>query len=311
MTEQAATRDGYGKAMCKLASNPNVVALDADLSCSTKSASLAKECPERFFNMGISEQNMIGVAAGIASCGKIVYASSFAVFAAERAFEQIRNSVAYSGLNVRIVGSHAGLLTGEDGASHQAIEEVGALRSVPNMTIISPADAIEAEKATMALADYEGPVYLRLGRMKTPILFDEDYKFEIGKGVQLKEGKDMTIIATGALVHRALEAAKILETENISARVINIHTIKPIDKEIIIKSAKETGAIVTAEDHNIIGGLGSAVAEVLAENHPAIIERIGVKDTFGESGSPDDLYEKYGLTEKHIAEAAKRIIKRK
>lgn len=308
---KAATREGYGKGLVKAGElDKNVVALDADLACSTQSAKFAAKSPERFFNMGIAEQDMIGTASGLASCGKIAFASSFAVFSTGRAYDQVR-MMAYSGLNVRVVGSHAGLLTGEDGASHQTIEDISLMRTIPGMTVICPADSVEAEKATLALAKHKGPAYLRLGRMKIPILFDDNYKFEIGKSVELKSGKDATIIATGPLVHKALEAAEKLEKEGISARVINMSTIKPIDEKAIIKAAKETKAIVTAEDHNIIGGLGSAVAEVLAKNVPVPQEFVGVKDTFGESGLPDELYKKYGLTEEAIVSAVKKAIKRK
>lgn len=308
---KAATREGYGKGLVKAGElNKNVVALDADLACSTQSAKFGAKFPERFFNMGIAEQDMIGTASGIASCGKIAFASSFAVFATGRAYDQVR-MMAYSELDVRVVGSHAGLLTGEDGASHQTIEDISLMRTIPGMTVICPADSIEAEKATLALVKHKGPVYLRLGRTKTPILFDDGYKFEIGKSVELKKGKDATIIATGSLVHKAIEAAEKLEKEKIAVRVINMSTIKPIDKKAVINAAKETKAVVTAEDHSVMGGLGSAVAEVLAENFPVPQEFIGIKDVFGESGSPEELYEKYGLTADVIIKAVKKVIKRK
>ncbi|MDF2676732.1 MAG: transketolase family protein, partial [Bacillota bacterium] len=299
-----ATREAYGEALKKLAKeNPNVVVLDADLSGSTKTAEFKKVCPERFFNVGIAEQNLIGTAAGMAVAGKIPFASSFAMFAAGRAFEIIRNSVAYPKLNVKIAATHAGLTVGEDGASHQAIEDISLMRSIPNMTVINPADCIEAEQAVIKAAEFFGPVYIRLGRAGVENIYDENYKFEIGKGVELKKGDDITIIATGLMVQKSLKAAEELSQEGISVRVINIHTIKPIDKEIIIKAAKETKAIVTAEEHSIIGGLGSAVLEVLSDECPTLVKRIGVNDTFGESGKPDDLLEKYGLTENHIKEA--------
>jgi len=304
-----ATREAYGKALAEIGSNINVVALDADLSCSTKSSDFAKKYPDRFFNLGISEQDMIGTAAGLATCNKITFASTFAVFATGRAYDQIRVSVAYPNLNVRIVGSHAGLMTGEDGATHQALEDISLMRSLPNMTVIQPADAVETEKAMKALLTHKGPVYLRTGRGKVPIIFKEDYEFKIGKGVKLREGSDITLIATGSMVHEAINAAEILEKRNISTRVINIHTIKPIDKEIIINAAKETKAIISCEDHSIIGGLGSAVAEVTAQNHPCRMEFIGVRDTFGESAPAKDLYEKYGLTAKHIVMAAENLVK--
>lgn len=308
-----ATRDTYGEALKVLGkTNKDVVVLDADLSGSTKTAVFAKEYPERFINVGIAEQNLIGTAAGLAACGKIPFASSFAMFATGRAFEIIRNSVAYPKLNVKIAATHAGLTVGEDGASHQALEDLSIMRTIPNMTVLCPADGVEAKAAVLAAADYNGPVYIRLGRSKVPTVFNEnDYKFEIGKGIQISEGSDATIIATGIMLSKAIEAKEELAKEGINVRVINIHTIKPIDSEIIIKAAKETGAIVTAEEHNIIGGLGSAVAEVLVENTPVPLERVGVKDTFGESGSGDALLEKYGLTKENIVESIKKAISRK
>ena len=308
-----ATRDAYGEALKVLGkTNKDVVVLDADLSGSTKTAVFAKEYPERFINVGIAEQNLIGTAAGLATCGKIPFASSFAMFATGRAFEVIRNSVAYPKLNVKIAATHAGLTVGEDGASHQALEDLSIMRTIPNMTVLCPADGVEAKAAVLAAADYNGPVYIRLGRSKVPTVFNEDdYKFEIGKGIQISEGSDATIIATGIMLSKAIEAKEELAKEGINVRVINIHTIKPIDSEIIIKAAKETGAIVTAEEHNIIGGLGSAVAEVLVENTPVPLERVGVKDTFGESGSGDALLEKYGLTKENIVESIKKAISRK
>lgn len=306
-----ATREAYGEALIKLAKeNPNVVVLDADLSGSTKTAEFKKVSPERFFNVGIAEQNLIGTAAGMAVAGKIPFASSFAMFAAGRAFEIIRNTVAYPGLNVKIAATHAGLTVGEDGASHQAIEDISLMRSIPNMTVINPADCIEAEQAVIKAAEFFGPVYIRLGRAGVENIYDENYKFEIGKGVELKQGNDVTIIATGLMVQKALKAADELFKEGISARVINIHTIKPIDKEIIIKAAKETKGIVTAEEHSIIGGLGSAVLEVLSDECPTLVKRIGVNDTFGESGKPNDLLEKYGLTENNIIEACKQLFEK-
>jgi transketolase len=309
--EKKATRDGYGKGLVEAGKNKNVVALDADLSESTRSNKFAEAYPERFFEMGISEQDMVGTAGGLAASGKIPFASSFACFVTGRSFGQVRLMAAISNLNVRVVGSHAGLLTGEDGATHQALEDISLMRTLPNMTVIQPADAVEAEKAVLALVNHKGPAYLRLGRGKVPAIHDANYKFEIGKGEVLKKGNDAAIIATGALVHEALKAVEELDKQKISARVINIHTIKPIDKSIIIKAAKETKAIVTAEDHNIIGGLGSAVSEVLAENIPTPVERIGTKDVFGESGKPDELYKKYGLTSNDIIKAVKKVIGRK
>jgi len=313
MTAMIATRDAYGEALKELGKiNKDVVVLDADLSGSTKTAVFAKEFPERFINVGIAEQNLIGTAAGLATTGKIPFASSFAMFAAGRAFEIIRNSVAYPKLNVKIAATHAGLTVGEDGASHQALEDISIMRTIPNMVVINPADAVETKAAIMKAAEYVGPVYIRLGRSKVPVIFDEsNYKFEIGKGIKVKDGSDVTIIATGIMVALALEAAETLKKEGIEARVINIHTIKPIDKDIIIEAARETRAIVTAEEHNIIGGLGSAVAEVLAESYPTVMERVGVRDSFGESGNSDDLLKKYGLTSEKIVEAARRAIERR
>lgn len=309
--EKIATREAYGNALAKFGENKDVVALDADLSCSTKSNVFGKKYPERFFNLGISEQDLVGTAAGLAISGKIPFASTFAVFITGRAYDQIRVSVAYPNVNVRLVGSHAGLMTGEDGVTHQALEDIALMRSLPNMTVIQPADAVETEKAVEFLLNHKGPVYLRTSRSGVPVIFDENYKFEIGKGVLLNEGNDITIIATGSLVHEAIEAVKALEKNNISARLINIHTTKPIDKEIIIKAAKETKVIVSCEDHSIIGGLGSAISEVLSQEQPCVMEMVGVKDKFGESGPPAELYKKYGLTSGHIADAAEKAIRRK
>jgi transketolase len=310
--EKIATREAYGKALVKLgAENPRVVVLDADLSKSTKTADFKKNYPERFFNMGIAEQNLLGTAAGLAASGKIPFASTFAVFATGRAFEQIRNSIAYTKLNVKIAATHAGLTVGEDGASHQAIADIAVMRSLPNMTVIVPADGIEAEKAVLAAAEKEGPIYIRLGRSGVPVLFGEDYDYIIGKAAIMRTGSDASVIACGIMVADALKAAEELAVEGISLRVVNMATIKPIDQEAIISAARETGAIVTAEEHNIIGGLGSAVAEVLAENIPTPLERVGVKDVFGESGKPQELLEKYSLTAKDIKEAVYRVIKRK
>ncbi len=305
-----ATREAYGEALKKLAANnPNIVVLDADLSGSTKTSEFKKVSPERFYNVGIAEQNLIGTAAGMSLAGKVPFASTFAMFAAGRAFEIIRNTVAYPNLNVKIAATHAGLTVGEDGGSHQAIEDISLMRSIPNMTVISPADAKEAELAVLKAADYVGPVYIRLGRMAVEDVYDDSYEFQWGKGVELRKGNDVTIIATGLMVQESLKAAKKLSEEGIDARVINIHTIKPIDTEIIIKAAMETKKIVTAEEHSIIGGLGSAVLEVLADTYPVKVKRVGVKDTFGESGKPKDLLEKYQLTDKYIVEACKNILK--
>lgn len=308
-----ATREAYGKALVELGrENKNVVVLDADLSKSTKTADFAKAYPERFFNMGIAEANLMSNAAGMATCGKIPFASTFAMFAAGRAFEQIRNSIGYPRLNVKVAATHAGLTVGEDGASHQAIEDISLMRSIPGMTVISPCDDVETFAAIKAIAEYNGPVYIRLGRMAVPTLNDEStYKFVIGKAVTLRSGKDVTIFATGMMVSEAMKAADMLALENIEAEVINIHTIKPIDSKAIIESVKETKVAVTCEEHSIIGGLGSAVCEVLSENYPVPVKRVGVKDTFGESGKPNDLLKKYGLTADKIVEACKEVIKKK
>ena len=313
MSKKIATREAYGKALAVLANtNENVVVLDADLSKSTKTADFKAVAPERFFNMGIAEGNMMGVAAGLSTCGKVPFVSTFAMFAAGRAFEQIRNSICYPKLNVKVCATHAGLTVGEDGASHQAIEDISLMRSVPNMVVINPADDIETEAAIKAVAEMEGPCYVRLGRMAVSRVNDEtNYNFVIGKGITLAEGNDVAIIATGIMVEAALEAKEELAKEGINARVINIHTIKPIDEELIIKAAKETGVIVTAEEHSIIGGLGSAVAEVVSENCPVPVLRVGVKDTFGESGKPNELLEKYGLTSKDIVNKVKKALELK
>ncbi len=307
-----ATRDAYGEALAELgAVNENIVVLEADLSKSTKTSDFKKVYPERHFNMGIAEQNMLGVAAGFAAAGKIPFASSFAVFATGRAYDQIRNSIAYPNLNVKIAATHAGLTVGEDGGSHQMLEDIALMRALPNMTVIVPADGIETKLAVKAAADYEGPVYIRMGRPKVPVLFGDDYKFEIGKGVLLKEGTDVTLVGTGIMVSKAVEAAELLAAEGISAAVVNISTIKPIDAEMIVAQAQKTGAVVTCEEHNIYGGLGSAVAEVLVENCPVPMARVGVADKFGESGLPDELLEKYGLTAANIAAKAKEVIAKK
>ncbi len=306
-----ATRQAYGDALAEFGCDENIVVLDADLSKSTKTDSFKKVYPDRFINAGIAEGNMMSVAAGLASCGRTVFASSFAMFAAGRAFEQIRNSIGYPNLNVKIGATHAGITVGEDGATHQCLEDMGIMRTIPNMVIINPADATEARLAVKAAIDHKGPVYLRFGRLAVPTVFDENYKFEIGKGVELKEGNDVTIVATGLMVPYAMEAAEVLAEKGISARVINMATIKPIDKEILVKAAKETGAIVTAEEHNVIGGLGSAVAEVLAENSPVPMRRVGTQDVFGRSGTPSALLELYGLDTKTIVAKAEEVIKLK
>ena len=309
MSNKIATREAYGKALVKLGKiNDDVVVLDADLSKSTKTNDFYKAYPDRFFNMGIAEQNLVGDACGFAAAGKIPFASTFAMFATGRAFEIIRNSACYPKLNVKICATHAGITVGEDGGSHQSVEDISLMRSIPNMTVLVPADGVEAEKMIFAAAEYNGPMYVRLGRSAVPTLFDENYNFEIGKGVVLKEGNDATIIACGMMVNEALIAADMLKEENINVRVINMSTIKPIDTELIIKAAKETKAIVTAEEHSIIGGLGSAVSEVVSENHPVKVKKVGLNDCFGESGTPGELLEKYGLTAKNIVAKVKEAI---
>ncbi|MBQ7985815.1 MAG: transketolase family protein [Clostridia bacterium] len=305
-----ATRESYGAALVEYGADERIVVLDADLSKSTKTEMFKKAYPERFFNAGIAEGNMMCVAAGLAAAGKIAFASSFAMFAAGRAFEQIRNSIAYPKLNVKIGATHAGISVGEDGGSHQCLEDIALMRSLPNMVIINPADDIEARLAVKAAIDHDGPVYMRFGRLAVEDVNGEDYKFEIGKGVQLKDGTDVTIVATGLMVEYALKASEMLKEEGISARVINIHTIKPIDEEILIKASKETGAIVTCEEHSIYGGLGSAVCEVLSANAPCPVKIIGT-DSFGRSGKPAQLFEAYGLTAENICEKAKEAIKLK
>ncbi|WP_346939912.1 transketolase family protein [uncultured Clostridium sp.] len=307
MMKSVATREAYGKALARIGKeNENIVVLDADLSKSTKTADFKAVCPDRFINMGIAEGNMMTVAAGMAACGKIPFASTFAIFATGRAFEQIRNSICYPKLNVKVCATHAGLTVGEDGASHQSVEDISLMRSIPNMIVISPSDGIEAEAAIEAITKYEGPCYVRLGRSAVPVINDnEDYKFEIGKGITLRDGKDATIVATGIMVEAALEAYNILAEEGIRVRVINIHTIKPIDEELITKAARETNLIVTAEEHSVIGGLGSAVAEVVTTNCPVTVLRVGIKDTFGESGKPAELLKAYGLTAEDIVKAVK------
>jgi transketolase len=307
-----ATRDAYGEALAELgAINNQVVVLDADLSKSTKTNDFKKVYPERFFNLGIAEQNLLGTAAGFAAAGKIPFASSFAVFAVGRAYDQIRNSIAYPNLNVKIAATHAGLTVGEDGGSHQMLEDIALMRAVPNMTVIVPADGVETKQVVMAAAEHQGPVYIRLGRPKVPVLLGDDYKFEIGKGVVLKEGTDVTLIGTGIMVSKAMEAAELLAADGISAAVVNISTIKPLDTALITEMAQKTGAVVTAEEHNIYGGLGSAVAEVLVETCPVPMARVGVEDKFGESGLPDELLEKYGLTAANIAAKAKAVAAKK
>ena len=309
---KTATRDAYGKALVELGEkNKNVVVLDADLAAATKTGAFKKAFPERFFDTGIAESNMMSLAGGLATTGFTVFASTFAMFAAGRAFEQVRNTIAYPHLNVKIGATHAGISVGEDGASHQCCEDIALMRSIPGMVIINPADDIEARAAVFAAAEHDGPVYMRFGRLAVPRVFDENYKFEIGKAVTLKEGTDVTIIATGLMVNEAIEAAKTLEEEGISVELINMHTIKPLDNEAVIKAAKKTGCIVTAEEHNIIGGLGSAVSEVVAEEYPVPVVRVGVNDEFGKSGPAVELLHLYGLDAKNIVEKAKLAISKK
>ena len=309
MADKIATREAYGNALVALAEKYDYVVLDADLAEATKTGVFKKAYPERFFDCGIAEGNMITVAAGLAAAGKTAFASSFAMFAAGRAFEQVRNSVGYPHLNVKIGATHAGITVGEDGATHQCLEDIALMRTIPGMTIVNPSDAVEALAAVDAAASTYGPFYLRFGRAAVPVINDRpDYKFELGRGVLLRDGKDVTIVATGIMVSMALEAAEILAAEGVDARVINIHTIKPIDREIIIKAASETGAIVTAEEHNIIGGLGSAVSEVVCEGCPVPVVKVGVNDCFGRSGKVPALLEMYGLTPANIVENVKKAI---
>lgn len=309
MADKIATREAYGNALAEFGAEYDFVVLDADLAAATKTGVFKKKYPERFFDCGIAEGNMISVAAGLAAAGKTVFASSFAMFAAGRAFEQVRNSVGYPHLNVKIGATHAGITVGEDGATHQCLEDIALMRTIPGMVVINPADAVEARAAVEYAIKYKGPVYLRFGRMAVPVIYDADsYKFEAGKGKVMTDGSDVTVVATGIMVNMALEASKILAAEGISARVVNIHTIKPIDKELIAACANETGAIVTAEEHNIIGGLGSAVAEVVCETCPVPVLRIGVEDKYGHSGKVPPLLEMYGLTVANIVEKAKSAV---
>jgi len=310
MAEKKATRESYGAALAELGEKYDFLVLDADLAAATKTGTFKKKFPDRFFDCGIAEGNMMCVAAGIAATGKVVFASSFAMFAAGRAFEQVRNCIGYPHLNVKIGATHAGITVGEDGATHQCNEDIALMRTIPGMTIISPSDAGEAYAATEAAIKYDGPVYLRFGRYAVPNLTPEmkDYKFEIGKGVIMREGSDVTIVANGYMVHLALSAADILASEGIFAEVINIHTIKPIDTELLAASAAKTGAAVTAEEHNVIGGLGGAVCETLAERCPVPVLRVGVEDKYGRSGQVPELLEIYGLTAENIAAKARLAI---
>ena len=307
-----ATRDAYGAALCKAAERyPELTVLDADLAAATKTGIFKKAYPDRFIDCGIAEGNMIGVAAGLAAAGRKVFASSFAMFAAGRAFEQVRNSIGYPHLNVKIGATHAGISVGEDGATHQCCEDIALMRTVPGMTVINPADAVEAEQAVMAALEMDGPCYLRFGRLAVPVIFDESYHFEIGKGVELVPGTDVTVIATGLLVNEALQAAEQLKAEGISVRVINMATIKPIDRDIVIKAAQETGCLVTAEEHSIIGGLGSAVAEVVCEACPVPVVRLGVNDTFGKSGPAVELLKLFGLSAEGVCAKVREALRLK
>lgn len=310
--KKLATREGYGEGLIELGkTRDDMIVMDADLAAATKTGAFKKVFPDKFYNCGIAEQNMMSIAAGIAATGKLVFASSFAMFAAGRAFEQVRNSIGYPHLPVNIGATHAGISVGEDGASHQCCEDIALMRTIPGMTIINPADAVEAKAATIAAASIDGPVYLRFGRLAVPVINDDSYVFTVGKGIKLTDGNDVTIVATGLMVERALQAAELLKADGINARVINIHTIKPLDEEIILAAAKETGAIVVAEEHSVIGGLGSAVCELLAEKLPTPVRKVGVNDEFGTSGPALDLLEMFGLNAANIVAKAKELISAK
>lgn len=312
LTEEIATREAYGKALVELGQRmEKIVVLDADLSNSTRTVLFAEKFPLRFFNMGISEADMMGTAAGLAASGFIPFVSTFGVFATGRAYDQVRNSIAYTRLNVKIVATHTGITVGEDGASHQALEDIALMRVLPNMTVVVPADGRQTYQAVEAIARYSGPVYLRLGRPKVPVVIPEGLPFELGKAQLLKEGKELAFIATGITVKPALEAAKLLEGEKISAAVVNMHTIKPLDKELLLEMAQKTGALVTVEEHSVIGGLGGAVAELVSENYPVPVIRVGINDTFGESGTPEALLKKYGLTAENLVSAGKAALQKK
>ena len=300
------TRQAYGEAWVELGKlNENIVVLDADLTKSTKTNLFQKEFPKRHINVGIAEADLMAMAAGMATCGKVPFASTFAMFAAGRAFDQIRNSIAYPKLNVKIAPTHSGIAVGEDGGSHQSIEDIALMRAIPGMVVLSPADATKKKKMVFAAAKYEGPVYLRMGRLDTEVLFDDNYDFQIGKINTIKDGSDLTIAATGLMVEEAIKAAEILKSEGINARVLNVGTIKPLDKETILKAAKETKFIITAEEHSVVGGLGSAISEYLSETHPTIIKKLGINDEFGQSGTGNELLIKYKLTAEKIVAMAK------
>lgn len=310
--EKQATRDAYGKALLELGQKyENVVVLDADLSKSTKTADFAKVFPDRFINAGIAEQNMIGMAAGLAASGKVVFASSFAIFATGRAFEMVRNSLAYGKLNVKVCATHAGITVGEDGGSHQSVEDISLMRSIPNMLVIAPADGVSTGAALEQLYKHQGPAYLRLGRPAVPVIYDDNLDFKIGRGIELRKGSAATIAACGIMVAKALEAAEVLAAEEIEVSVLDMHTIKPIDKELLIRKARETGCILSVEEHSIIGGLGSAVCEVLGENYPVPVLRMGINDLFGQSGKPDELLQHYGLSVAKIVQNIHDLLKKK
>jgi transketolase len=308
MADKMATRAAYGKALVEMgAENPNLVVMDADLSKSTMTAEFSKTYPDRFFNMGIAEQNLYGTAAGLALSGKVVCASTFAMFAAGRAFEIIRNSIGYTGANVKICATHAGITVGEDGASHQTFEDLALMRTIPGMTVVNPSDGVSARMLLKQAVGFEGPCYVRLGRAAVPVFYDETAEIKLGKGNVLRPGRDVTVIATGIMVAEAMEAASQLAEEGVDVRVIDMHTIKPLDVDLVVEAAKETGKIVTAEEHSVIGGLGSAVAEVLCTKQPAKMIMVGQQDTYGESGKPDELKEKYGMTADAIVAAVREI----
>ncbi len=310
--DKQATRDAYGKALVELGrSHDDVVVLDADLSKSTKTADFKAVFPERFFNAGIAEQNMMGMAAGLATCGKKVFASSFAIFATGRAFEQVRNSIAYSGLDVKVCATHSGITVGEDGGSHQSVEDIALMRSIPGMLVVVPCDGPSTRQAVLQLYQYSGPAYLRLGRSSVPVVYEEMPAWEIGRGIRLREGNDCTIIACGIMVDKALQAAEELARQGLQAAVVDMHTIKPLDQELVLEEARRSGAILTVEEHSIIGGLGSAVCEVISENHPVPVKRMGIEDQFGQSGKPDELLEHYGLTVDKIIQNVHFLVKNK
>ena len=313
MSENISTRAAYGRALAEFGEDGNIYVFDADLKSCTMTCYFAEKYPDRFYNIGIAEANMVDIAAGFAACGATALVHTFAMFAAGRVYDQIRNNVAYPGLNVKVIGSHGGLTVGEDGATHQCIEDISLMRTIPGMTVIVPCDAYETRLATQAILKSEKPCYVRTGRGPVETVTDriEGYSFTVGKGVQLTDGTDVTVIACGLMVQEALKAQKLLEAEGIRARVIDMHTVKPIDRDLVVRAARETGAVVTAEEHSVIGGLGSAVAEVLAGSEPVPMEFVGVKDVFGHSGSPKELLERYGLTPERIAECAKKAIGRK